>query len=104
MANQLTIVVTRKLEQKLIDQISAVDPRIIIVDASDLFDAEQRGDFRSRSRFDALLAQAEIIYGPWPPPDLLDRTPKLKCHQSMLAGVDKPSFAPLIQSSVTVTN
>jgi D-2-hydroxyacid dehydrogenase (NADP+) len=104
MKHQITVVVTRKLEQVLIDRISAVDPRIKVVDASQLFNAEQNADFSSKSQFDAILERAEIIYGPWPPNDLILRAPRLKWYQSMLAGLDKPSFIQLIQSTVTVTN
>jgi D-2-hydroxyacid dehydrogenase (NADP+) len=100
---QLNIVITRPLEEDCLREIMAVSPETQLWDASDLVAAEQRGDFTSREKLDAMLAHAEVIYG-WPPQNVITRAPNLKWIQSLSAGLDYSSFADIYKSPVTVTN
>jgi phosphoglycerate dehydrogenase-like enzyme len=101
---QLNVLITRSLEDKYLRQISDVSPVIKIFDASDLDTAERSGDYTSKEKFDAMLAEAEVIYGFWPPQNILARSPKLKWIQTMLAGVDHSLYADIFQSRIIVTN
>jgi len=101
---QLNIVVTRSLEDECLRQIADVSPGIKIFDASDLAAAERDGDYTSKDKFDAILAEAEVIYGYWPPHNVIVRSPKLKWIQCMLAGVDHSLYTDVFQSSVLLTN
>jgi len=75
---ELNVVVTGSIEDECLRQIADVSPEIKLWDASDLAVAEQNGDFTSREKFDAMLAQAEVLYGFWPPRNLITRAPRLK--------------------------
>jgi len=101
---QLNVLITRPLEEECLRRIAAVSPDIKIWDASDLAAAEKGGDFTSSEKFDAMLAQAEVLYGFEPPENVIARAPKLKWFQTMFAGVDFPPFADILQSPVEVTN
>lgn len=101
---QLNIVYTRALDSECLRAIADVSPEIKLWDASGLYTAEQNGDFTSEHEFDAMLSRAEIIYGPWPPKDVVKRAPNLKWFQAMLAGVDHPSYADVVKSPVMLTN
>ena len=101
---QLNVLINRSLEEESLRQITAVSPEIKIWDASDLQTAEESGDFTSSEKYNAMLSQAEVIYGFWPPKNVIARAPKLKWIQCMLAGVSHPSFADVFQSPVLVTN
>ena len=75
-------------------QISAVSPRIRAQDASVMAEAAQKGDAAAEKQFDALLAQAEIIWASRPPKNLIARATRLKWIQSPVSGPD--SFAVLM--------
>ena len=47
-------------------------------DISDLVRAEWRGDITSKEQFDALLAEAEVIYGLRLPRNDVARAPQMK--------------------------
>ncbi len=105
----INILVTSVLSDNALRKIAAVSPRIKILDVSGLWDApdmvtaEQKGDF-SNEKFEAMLAQAEIIYGFRPPQNVISRAPKLKWIQTMLAGVDHFLTPDIVKSRVVVTN
>jgi len=69
-------------------QITTISPDIKLTDASDLFRAERNGDSAAREKLDALLAEAEVIYGLRLPEDVIARAPRLKWTQTMSAGVN----------------
>ena len=109
----------RLSEDKLQQIIAIGGSKIKLNDASALVAAEHRGDFTSKEKLDALLAEAEVVYGQRLPPNLITRAPKLKWIQLMSAGVDHhldgrpgyhgwlsyPGFRDeLLQSSVIMTN
>lgn len=98
------VLVTTSLDEECIRQITTINPKINLRDVSGFADAEKRGDFSSREQFDAHLAEAEIIYGPGPPKNVIARAPKLKWIQTTDAGVDDFLDSDIIGSSVIVTN
>jgi D-2-hydroxyacid dehydrogenase (NADP+) len=65
--------------------------------------AELRGDAAAREQFDALLAEAEVIYGLMLSQNILARAPKLKWVQTMSAGVDRFATTDIWQSPVILT-
>ena len=98
------VLVITSLDDECIRQITTVSPKINLRDVSGFANAEKRGDFSSREQFDAHLAEAEIIYGPDPPKNVIARAPKLKWIQTTDAGVDDFLDSDIIGSSVIVTN
>ncbi len=98
------VLVITSLDDECIRQITTISPKINLRDVSGFANAEKRGDFSSREQFDAHLAEAEIIYGPDPPKNVIARAPKLKWIQTTDAGVDDFLDSDIIGSSVIVTN
>lgn len=98
------VLVITSLDDECIRQITTISPKINLRDVSGFANAEKRGDFSSREQFDAHLAEAEIIYGPGPPKNVIARAPKLKWIQTTDAGVDDFLDSDIIGSSVIVTN
>jgi len=102
-----------RLPEDKLREIIAVNPKIKLSEASALVAAEREGDFTSKEKLDALLAEAEVVYGTKLPLNLISRAPKLKWIQLMSAGVDHhlsgklsyPGFRDeLLQSSIIMTN
>jgi phosphoglycerate dehydrogenase-like enzyme len=100
----INIIITRSLEKEFLEQIAGVNPNIRIMNGVDLFTAEENGDFSAKDKFDAMLAQAEIICGYWPPKNVTHRAPKLKWMHTLLAGADRPEYAELLKNQVIVSN
>jgi phosphoglycerate dehydrogenase-like enzyme len=100
----VNVVVTHSLDDECQRLITAISPRIRLWDVSDLVRAEQNGDFTAQKQLDALLAEAEVVYGFDPPGNLIARAPKLKWIQAMVAGVDYFLDADVRQSPVVLTN
>jgi len=98
------VLVTTSLDDECIRQITTISPKINLRDVSGFANAEKRGDFSSREQFDAHLAEAEIIYGPGPPKNVIARAPKLKWIQTTDVGVDDFLDSDIMGSSVIVTN
>jgi len=107
--DSINILVTSALSAVALSRIAAVSPKIKIMDVSGLWDAPdmvtamRKGDF-SNEKFEAMLAQAEIIYGFRPPQNIIVRGPKLRWIQTMLAGVDHFLTPDIVKSRVVVTN
>jgi len=85
-------------------QIALISPRVKVKDVSDLLDAEQREGSASKKELDALLAEAQVIYGPRLPQNLITRAPRLKWIQTRHAGVDWYLDKHIIESTVMVTS
>jgi phosphoglycerate dehydrogenase-like enzyme len=106
-------------------ELAAVDPRIEIVDAWDLFAPELVADWprqttesylprrfwdapdspELRARRDAVLAQAEVLCFTFPPPlRVVARAPKLRFVHQIPAGVSNLTRGDLWQGSVPVTS
>ncbi len=101
---QLNIIITRQIGKECLREIQSISPDIKLWDASDLAEAERSGDFSSKDKYDAILAEAEILNGFWPPKNVLARAPRLKWVNSMLAGVDHTIYGDILKSPVTLTN
>ena len=106
---QLNVLVISSIGKESLRQIVAVSPKIKLQDAADLWDApdmvtaERKGDF-SNKEFEALLAQAEVLYGYRLPKNVIARAPKLKWIQTMLAGVDHILDNDIVESPVILSN
>jgi D-2-hydroxyacid dehydrogenase (NADP+) len=100
----VNVLVTTPIGDELLQQIANVSPRIKLSNVSELVRAEQRGDFAHKDELDALLVEAEVIYGLRLPKNVISRAPKLKWVQVMSAGVDKFLDDEFRQSSVIITN
>lgn len=92
------------LDKDLLLQINAVSPGIKAREVSDLAYAERRGNFSSKVKFDALLAEAEVILGVHLPQEITTRAPKLKWVQVPLAGSESALVPEIVKSPVIVTN
>lgn len=84
-------------------RIAAVSPRVKLTDVSDFVSAELAGDFTSEEQFDALLAEAEVIYGGRFPQNVIARAPKLKWLHTMAAGADAALSPDIVKSRVLMT-
>jgi phosphoglycerate dehydrogenase-like enzyme len=101
-------------------RISAVNPRIRVVDAGGWFDGEISQTWprwtverylrqppiadHSRQELDRILASAEIVLGGWPfPLDLRARAPRLRWFHQLPAGASNLLRGDLWNSDVTVT-
>lgn len=107
---QLNVLVVSKLTEESKRLIKSVSPRINLLDTSHLWDAPRKVtspqaplDFSSPD-FEAILGEAEIIFGFRPPKNVTKRAPRLKWIQGMLAGVDFWLDEPIVQSPIIVTN
>jgi phosphoglycerate dehydrogenase-like enzyme len=100
----VNVLVNTPIGDELLQQITDVSPRIRLSNVYELARAEQKGDFAGRSELDALLAEAEVIYGFRFPKNMIARAPKLKWVQVMSAGVDRFLDNEFRQSSVMMTN
>ena len=85
-------------------RIDAVSPRIKMRDISDLVIAEQRGDLAAKEQLDALLAEAEVVYGFTLPQNIIARAPRLKWVEMIPAGVERFLDADMVKSPVIMTN
>ncbi len=90
-------------DEECLRQITLAGPGINVKDASVLADAELRGDSTAREKLDALLAEADVIYGLFLPQNLLTRAPKLKWVQMMSAGADRMARSDVWQSPAIIT-
>jgi phosphoglycerate dehydrogenase-like enzyme len=102
----VNVLVTSQVSKENFRLISSASPAVNLKDASFLVRAELSGDDSGKAQLDALLGEAEVIYGCWShrpgsdlPRNLVSRTPKLKWLHSMSAGVD--SFLDPRQAAVT---
>lgn len=83
------MLVTAPLDEGSLQRIRAVGSRVKVTDVSELLRAEGKGDANAARKLDALLAEAEVIYGFRLPEDLVRRAPRLRWVQVMSAGVDR---------------
>ena len=103
---QVNVLVTSYVGEENNRSIANLSPRVQLKDASALVRAEMNGDSSSKEQLDALLAEAEVIYGCWShlpgsdiPLNLITRAPRLKWLHSQSAGVD--SFLDQPQAAIT---
>lgn len=98
------VVVTTSIGEKSLHKIAAVDPRIHLQDGFDLVIAEKKGSIEATKNLDAILANAEIIYGAEPLSGIVFRAPKLRWIQSKWAGVESLLDDDLARSKIILTN
>lgn len=116
----VNLLVTSPVGDESMGYLADISPRIKLTEASDLVRAELSGDDSSKARLDALLSEAEIIYGCFShhpgsdiPKNLIARAPGLKWLHALSAGVDSildpeqavvTSNTDIAQSKVVLTN
>ncbi len=100
----VSIVVSSKFEEECLRSISAVSPRVELVNAAGLVRAAHMGDQAAEAQLDTVLAGAEVVYGLYMPRNLLHRAPNLRWIQVMSAGVDWILDDAMRESSVLLTN
>jgi D-2-hydroxyacid dehydrogenase (NADP+) len=101
---EINVLVTTGLDETALNRIKAVGTRIKVTDVSKMSQAAQRGDAAAKQQLDALLAEAEIIYGFRLPENVIARAPKLKWFQTMSAGVDRFLDGEFKHSPVVMTS
>ena len=106
--DKLHIVVAASFNKQAIPidlkSIANVSPIIMVTDASEFLAQEQRGDSTSEREFDAVLKDADIMFGARLPNNVLIRAPRLKWVQMMGAGVERVLNPDMVKSSVIMTN
>ena len=100
----LNIVVTIPMDENLVRRIIDIGTHVTIISIFDVMYADKGGDAAAREKLNAILANAEIIYGFGLPVDVIARAPKLKWVQMTSAGVDRFLTDELRQSKVIMTN
>jgi len=100
----INVLITVVLDDECLKQITGISPKIKLADVSDLFRAEQSGDPAAKGKLDALLAEAEVIYGLRLPKKVITRAPKLKWVQVMSAGIERFLDTEMMESRVMLTN
>lgn len=101
---KVNILVSSPLDDDCLNRISAVSHDVKVYDVSEYVNAERNGDLSHKEQLDALLAEAEVVFGMAPPRDVFARAPKLKWIQSALAGVNHVLTPEIVASPVLVTN
>jgi D-2-hydroxyacid dehydrogenase (NADP+) len=107
--HEVHIVVLNPVGEACLRQIAAVSADVRVHDASKMFVFSdgaviERPDPATGRELDALLAEAEIVYGFIPPHDLLARAPRLKWINAPSAGVDRFRTSEIAESPVMLTN
>lgn len=100
----VNVLATTALNEASLKQITNISSRIKLTDVSELAQEEKKGNAAAGKQLDALLAEAEIIYGFRLPENVIARAPKLKWFQTMSAGVDRFLDDKLRRSSVIMTS
>jgi D-2-hydroxyacid dehydrogenase (NADP+) len=100
----INLLVTTALNEASLKQIKRISTKIKLTDISGLAQFEKKGDAAAKKQLDALLGEAEIIYGFRLPENLIARAPKLRWFQTMSAGVDRFLTAEFRRSSVVLTS
>ncbi len=105
----VNVVVASPVGKECLDRIADVRSNVRVHDASAMFTfsggapAEPQ-DPSVKARLDAMLADAEIIYGFIPPAGIMVRAPKLKWINAPSAGVDRFLVPDIVASPVILTN
>jgi phosphoglycerate dehydrogenase-like enzyme len=98
------LAVTITLDDASLRQITNISSRIRLTDASKLARAEHKGVAVAKEQLDAMLAEAEVLYGFGLPKNVIARAPKLKWVQMISAGVERFLDDEFRRSSVIMTN
>lgn len=100
----VNVLIVTSLAEESRQRIAGVSPWVKVTDVADKLRAEGKGGLSGKEELDALLADAEVLYGFRLPRGILSRTPKLKWIQTMSAGVEHFITDEIRRSRVTVTN
>jgi D-2-hydroxyacid dehydrogenase (NADP+) len=104
----LNVLVVNKIDVNSLDKIASISPNIRVMTSWHLWDAQDTTSGKetdcSEPEFTSMLAKADIIFGYRPPKNVLQRAPRLKWIQTVLAGVDHFLDKDLVNSPVLVTN
>lgn len=107
--DKINVLVLSPIGEENMRRIRAVSPRVNarfaskLWDVSDLIKGKRSDDFSSPG-FDAELAEAEVLYGYIFPSNVVERAPKLKWIQGMLAGAEHLLTEDLLRSKVIIAN
>jgi len=100
----LNIVITIPLDEALVRRITSISKQITVTSVFEIMYADMAGDAAAGRKLDAILADAEIMYGFGLPKDVVTRSPKLKWVQMTSAGVDRFLTDEVRSSSIIMTN
>ena len=100
----VNLLVTASLNEASLQQITNISSKIKLTNVSELVHAERKGNASTKEQLDALLSEAEIIYGLRLPDNVIARAPNLKWLQTTSAGVDRFLDDEFRRSSVIITN
>ncbi len=105
----VNVLVVSSVDKDSIKEIAGVSPRIKVTDATNLWNTadiviDSNDALISNREFNNMLAEAEVMYGFRPPPNVIARAPKLKWFQTMFAGVDTVLTDEIKKSRLTITN
>lgn len=100
----VNVVVTTGIGDECLRQITSVSPKVKVRDGSDLARAEARGESTSKEQVDAMLAEAEVLFGRRLPQNIIARAPKLKWIQGMATGVEGYLRDDILRSPVILTS
>jgi phosphoglycerate dehydrogenase-like enzyme len=105
LSNQITIAIAFRIDDESIERIKALDPRIRIIDASQISGRGGEPDAGTKARILAELAGAEIMLGPNRIPiDYFDAAIGLKWFQSINAGIERMDRDGLLKRGFVVTS
>jgi phosphoglycerate dehydrogenase-like enzyme len=90
-------------DEEILRRIRAVSRKIKVTDASQMVMAEMQGDNSKKEELDALLAEAEVLFGFIPPKSIIPRAPRIKWFQATSAGVDRHQGTEIWNSQVIIT-
>ncbi|MFA5309633.1 MAG: D-2-hydroxyacid dehydrogenase [Dehalococcoidales bacterium] len=90
-------------DDEVMRRIKAVGPEVSVKDGSALLMAEMNGDGSRKAALDALLAEADVLFGFIPPSDITKRAPRLKWFQATSAGVDRHRDTEIWRSHIIIT-
>ncbi len=90
-------------DETCLELIRQAAPGITVTDGSELLIKEIRGDENASKQLDAMLKDADILFGFSPPRDTLKRAPKVKWFQATSAGVDRLARHEIWNSDILIT-
>ncbi len=90
-------------DAEILKRIQSVNRRIKVTDASQLLLAEMQGDNSKKAELNALLTEAEVLFGFIPPQNIIARAPHLKWFQATSAGMDRHRGTEIWNSNVILT-
>lgn len=103
--DKVKVVVMTPIGEESLKLIAGVSPQVNMIVASDLFRQEKKGDAQATRKLDAILADAEVVFGRFElEQNVTTRAPKLKWIQTMGAGVNRYLTRELIESPIVMTN